>query len=221
MKNSVITIFLLMVCFPCCSQSETIKRIFKLIPAEKIYDLTVATRDSMLEGKTYYPAENDSTEVAAFNYGESTYISDYMYISLSFETAQRATGLIEIRNFKMMNGDNMALVSQTGGVWNVAYNQDDLSAYIYKNKKLIPYKNKILPKADETIFMKQGIPDSVKKVILSNSNMTFDLSKEKVNLALTCFYISHNENLRKWLNGDIIYFDWINDHFLIRKMAFQ
>ena len=141
---------------------------------------------------------------------------------MSFETEQRATGMIEIRSFEMINGDNMILVSQTGGVWQVAYSQIEFSAFIYtKDKKLIPYKNKILSATDESIFMKPGIPDSVKKSILKNSNMTFDLSSKKLTLSLNSLYISNDTTLRKWLKGDIVYFDWIKDHFTINKMEFQ
>jgi hypothetical protein len=85
------------------AQSQMIKEVFRLLPPNKIYDLTVATRDSMLQGKTYYPADNDSNEIVAYNYGVSTNVEDYMYVSLSFETEQRASGMIEIRSFKKMN----------------------------------------------------------------------------------------------------------------------
>jgi hypothetical protein len=199
-----------------------IKEVFKLLPASKVYDLTVATRDSMLQGKTYYPGDNDSNEIAAYNYGMSVYVKDYMYVSLSFETEQRGTGMIEIRNFKTINGDNLVLVSQTGGIWGIIYDQGDLSTFIFsRDKNLVPYKKKILPATDEKIFMKPGIPDSVKKIILNNSNMTFDLSNEKVTLSLNNDYISNNKTLRKWLKGDIVYFDWIKGQFVISKIEFQ
>jgi hypothetical protein len=113
------------------------------------------------------------------------------------------------------------LVSQTGGVWQVTYCQHELSAFIYSNdKKLIQYKKKILPVADESIFMKPRIPDSIKKNIMNNSNMTFDLSNEKLMLSLNSNYISNNEILSNWLKGDRVYFDWIKDNFVISKPEF-
>ena len=121
-----------------------------------------------------------------------------------------------------MNGNNMILVSKTGGVPGIVYSQQDLDAFIYeKNKTLTPYKKKILPGTDESMFMKPGLPDSVKKEILNNSNLTFDLSGEKLMLSLASSYISNNKELRKWLKGDTVYFDWIKDHFVIGKMEFQ
>ena len=42
------------------AQSKIIEEVFKLLPAGQVYNLTVVTRDSMLNGKTYYPADNDS-----------------------------------------------------------------------------------------------------------------------------------------------------------------
>lgn len=204
------------------AQSDLIKEVFRLIPADKIYNLTPATRDSMLQGKTYYPEDNDSNEILAYNYGTSTNVTDYMYVSLSFETGQRATGMIEIRSFKMINGDNLILVSATGGVWPIAYGQRDLSVFIYgKDKKLDPYKKKIIPATGEKTFMRRGIPDSVRKEILNNSNMTFDLNDEKLTLGLNSYHISENKTLRKWLKGDRIYFDWVKDHFVMSKLEFE
>ena len=137
------------------AQSKLIKEIFKLLPADKVYNLSRITRDSMLQGKTYYPNGNDSNEIVAYNYGMSAYVKDYIYVSLSFETEQREPGMIEIRSFKKNNGDNLVLVSQTGGVGNVANSQHRLSVFVYsKDKKLIPYNKKTLPGADETLFMK-------------------------------------------------------------------
>jgi hypothetical protein len=130
--------------------------------------------------------------------------------------------MIEIRSFKMINGESLILVSQSGGVWQVAYNQHEISAFIFgKNKKLIPYKKKILAATDESIFMKPGIPDSVKGKILNNSNMVFNLSEEKLMLSLNSFYISDDKTMRKWLKGDIIYFDWIKDRFVTSRLEFQ
>lgn len=222
MKNAVLIFISILVCVIVNAQSEIIKEVFRLLPAEKVYDLSVATRDSILEGKTYYPSDNDSNEIAAYNYGTSEYVKDYMYVSLSFETGQRATGMIEIRSFKMMDGDNLILVSQSGGVWQVTYNQDSISAFTYsKGKKLIPYKKELLAATNESVFMKPGIPDSVKKNIFQNSNMIFDLSEEKLMLSLNSFYISNDKTMRKWLKGDLAYFDWIKDRFVINKLGFQ
>ena len=193
-----------------------------LLSDDKIYDFTIATRDSLLKGKTFYPADNDSDQIVAYNYGISTMVDEYMYVSMSFETAQRATGMIEIRSFKMTNGNNLVMVSQSGGVWQVAYNQHDISIFTYgKDKKLIPYQKKILPATDESIFMKPGIPDSLKNKLLHNSNMAFNLSQEKIMLSLNSYYISSDPAIRKWLKGDTVYFDWIKDQFVISKMEFQ
>lgn len=204
------------------AQSEMIKKVFKLLPAGKVYNLTVATRDSMLNGKTYYPTDNDSNEIVAYNYGSSESVKDYLYISLSFERGQTASGMIEIRSLKMANGDNMIMVSQTSGISGVVYDQENLSTFIYgKDKKLVPYKKKIMPSTDENEFMKQGIPDTVKKRILANSNMIFDLSNKKLLLSINSHYISRDETVRKWLKGDRIYYEWIKDHFAFSKIAFQ
>jgi hypothetical protein len=203
------------------AQSRMIKEVFRLLPASEVFDLTGAMKDSMLQGKTYYPSTNSDIEVQAYNYGSSA-IDDYMYVSMSFETEQRGSAMVEIRSFKKTNGDYLVLVSKTGGVHQVTYSQQDLSTFIYdKHKKLNLCNKKVLPSADESIFMKWGIPDSVKKIILNNSNMSFDLSNKKLTLSLNSDYISGNKGLRKWIKGDILYFDWIKDHFVISRVDFQ
>lgn len=222
MKKKILVFISSFGCFISNAQSGMIKKVFKLLPADKVYSLTVATRDSMLNGKTYYPAGNDSSEIIAYNYGSSEYVEDYLYISLSFETDQRATGMIEIRSFKSTNGDNMIIVSQTSGTSGVVYNQENLSTFIYgKDKKLVPYKKKIMPSTNGIKFMKQGVPNTVKKKIFTDSNITFDLSNKKLILSINSQYISGDETLRKWLNGDRIYYDWIKDHFVFSKIEFQ
>ena len=222
MKKAVLVSISIFGCFISIAQSKIIKEVFRLLPTDQVYDLSLATRDSMLAGKTYYPADNDSDQIVAYNLGISTDINDYMYVSMSFETAQRATGMIEIRSFKMTNGENLILVSQTGGIWQVNYRQHDVFAFIYnKNKKLVPYKKEILPEANESLFMKPGIPDSVKKEILNNSNLTYNLSGEKIILSLDSYYISDDDTMRKWLKGNLVYFDWIKDRFVMGKFGFE
>jgi len=222
MKKLVLVFILSFGCFISKAQSEMIKNIFRLLPTEKVYNLTISARDSMLNGKTFYPADNGSDEIVAYNYGLSEFVKDYLYISLSFETGQRATGMIEIRSLKMTTGDNMIIVSQTGGVPEIVYEQQDLSTFIYgKDKKLILCKKQIMPSTDGNKFNKQGIPDSVRKEINANGNIVFDLSKEKLMLSINSQYIANNKSLRKWLKGDHIYYNWLKDHFIFNKIEFQ
>lgn len=215
--------FLSIVAFICSyGQSKMIEEVFRLLPADKIYGLTVGTRDSMLKGKTYYPAENDSNSIEAYNYGVSTNVKNYMYVSMSYETAQRASGMIEIRSFKIIKGENLVIVSETGGVQGINYQQNDLSTFIYTgNKKLVLYKKKVFPTTDESIFMKPGIPDSVKKTILNNSNITFNFSAVKPVLELNSDYLVNNSNIKKWLRGDFVEFTWSGDHFTVSKIGFE
>jgi hypothetical protein len=197
-------------------QSAKIIEVFRLMPAEKIYDLTVATRDSMLQGKTYYPAGNDSDAIEAYNYGISPKVENYLYVSFSYETAQRGSGMIEIRSFTTTTSEDLIMVSKTGGVWQVAYHQHDVAFFKYgKSKKLVQSRQQFLPVVDETIFMKPGIPDSVKKIIMNNSNMTYDLSKERIILSLNSDYLLNYEVSKKWLKGDAVYVNWVKDRFII------
>lgn len=217
------SIFMAIALFICGNaQTKMIKEVFRLLPADKIYGLTVGTRDSMLRGKTYYPADNDSTSTEAYNYGISTNVKNYMYVSMSYETAQRASSMVEIRRFKTTKGENLIVVSQTGGVWPINYQQNDLSLFIYDGgKKLIPYKKRLLPSADEMIFMKSGIPDSIKQKILDNSNITFNFSSEKPTLELNNDYLTDDILIKKWLKGDFVEFTWSGDRFTATKIGFR
>ncbi len=222
MKTCVLFFLLTSTIFNSNAQSKLIKEVFRLLPASEVYNLTLATRDSMLQGKTYYPADNDSEQIQAFHYGVFSYVRDYMFVSMSYETSQRVSGMIEIRSFKMTNGDNTIILSKTGGIYQVDYLQESLSSFIYtKNKKLIPNKKKFLPTADVNMFVKAGTPDSAKKAIVAISSVTFDLGDEKITLSLTTNYNANDSTIRKWLKGNRIYFNWVKDHFVISKMEFQ
>jgi hypothetical protein len=130
--------------------------------------------------------------------------------------------MIEIRSFKTTKGENLIVVSQTGGVWPINYQQNDLSLFIYNgSKKLVPYKKSLLPPADEMIFMKPGIPDSIKQEILNNSNVTFNFSSEKPALELNSDYLTDNALIKKWLKGDFVEFTWSGDGFIPRKTGFK
>lgn len=198
-----------------------IKTVFRLLPAAFIYELTHVTRDSMLEGKTYYPSENDSNSVLAFNYGGSTFVNDYMYVSMAYETSQRGKGMVEIRSFKM-NEKYLIIVSNTGGVEGVNYQQQDISAFIYDgDSRLISYKAKIFPEWSGDLFLKSGVPDSIKKEMLSNANLTFDFSNTNVFLSFKSSYLLDNQLYRKWLKGDCISFAWTGKQFIAGPAHFS
>lgn len=198
-----------------------IKAVFRLLPAAFIYELTDATRDSMLEGKTYYPSENDSNSVLALNYGGSTFVNDYMYVSMAYETSQRGTGMVEIRSFTM-NEKDLIIVSNTGGVEGVNYQQQDISAFIFERDcGLISYKAKIFPDWSGDLFLKSGVPDPVKKEMLSNANLTFDFSNPNVVLSLKSSFLLDNQLYRKWLKGDCIGYAWTGKEFIAGPANFS
>lgn len=203
------------------AQSKMIKNIFKLLPPHLVYGITAATKDSMLKGKTYYPAENDNESIIAYNYGVSTFVKDYMFISMSYETSQRASGMVEIRAFDK-EGKTVVIVSNSGGVEGVNYQQNDISAFIYDGgKKLVPYKAKLIPEWSVNLFLKPGVPDSIKKVILNNSNLTFNLSTSNISLSVNSSYLLNNQECRKWMKGDQIKYTWTGKEFRAGPVYFS
>lgn len=202
------------------AQSNFIKTIFRLLPSSYIFELTEGTRDSILEGKTYYPIENDSSSVLAFNYGASNFVDDYMYISMAFETSQRGSGMIEIRSFKLKE-NILVVVSKTGGVEGINYQQIDISTFLYDGeRKLSPIKDTFLPEWPEDLFIKSETPDSIKKVILNNVNLTFDFSSPDVVLLLKSPFLLDNSLYRKWLRGDSIKYAWTGVQFIPESTYF-
>lgn len=186
-----------------------------------MYDLSLATRDSMLAGKTFYPANNTDEEIMAYNLCASTETSDYICVSLSFETEQRAEGLIEVRGFRKKNGQRLVLVSQTGGVFRVSYHQQKLTQFLYTSGgKLIQQSKVLLPPLNENLFLRPGTPDSVRLKVRNNSNLHYDLHQTKVSACLESYTLLRDESIRKWLKGDCIYYEWTNDRFVALPAAF-
>lgn len=216
-----VTLIFVFVSLSAEAQSKMIKNVFKLLPSPLVYGITDATKDSMLKGKTYYPSTNDSESVLAFNYGESTSVKDYMYISMSYETSQRASGMVELRGFEMA-GKKLIIVSKSGGVEGINYQQNDISAFLYDgNNRLSLYKAKIFPDWSENLFLKSSVPDSIKKVILNNSNLTFNFSNKNVILSLNSFFLLNNQEYRKWMKGDEIKYTWSGKQFIMGSVYFS
>jgi hypothetical protein len=175
----------------------------------------------MLKGKTYYPSENDSGSILAFNYGKSTFIKDYMYISMSYETSQRASGMVELRGFEM-EGKTLIIVSRTGGVEGINYQQNDISAFLYDGKnRVTPYKAKIFPDWSNNMFLKSGVSDSIKNIIANNSNLTFDFSNTNVVLSIKSSFLLNNQEYRKWMKGNQVKYTWTGKKFVARPVYFS
>lgn len=203
------------------AQSKMIIKVFRLIPSSLVYEMTDAAKDSLLQGKTYYPSSNDSESILAFNYGESVSVKDYMYVSMSYETSQRGSGMVELRSFDR-GGRKLIIVSTSGGVEGVNYQQQDISAFLYDGKKnLSPFKAKLFPDGSEDLFVKSGVPDSIRKVIVNNSNLTFNFSKEKVTLGLNSIFLHINREYREWLKGDQIKYTWTGKQFIAGSVSFS
>jgi hypothetical protein len=197
------------------AQSKWIKEAFCKLPAEKVFDLSLAARDSMLSGKTFYSADNTTEEIVAYNLCTSAVTMDYICVSLSFETAQRAEGLIEIRGFRKKNGQRLVLVSQTGGVRGVSYHQNGLYQFLYTNDgKLIQQSKVLLPRLDENILLRPGTPDSVKRKLRNNSNLHYDLHQMQISACLDADWLVNDPSIRRWLKDGCLYFVWQDDRFL-------
>lgn len=218
----LIAFLLIIQSVPCTAQSKMIQKVFRLLPPAVVYNLNNAAKDSLLAGKTYYPPDNDSESVLAFNVGTSGSVNDYMYISMSFETAQRGSGMVELRSFQMPDNKYIIVVSKTGGVEGINYQQHDIATFLYDgDTQLKPYKTKIFPDWSIGLFLKPDVPDSVKKIIINNSNLTFHFSNTNVVLSNNSSYLLNNEEYRKWMKGDQINYTWAGNKFTAEPVHFS
>lgn len=196
-------------------------KVFRLLPDSLVFGLNAGDRDSLLAGKTFYPADNDSETIAAVNYGISPYVNEYLYLSYSFETGQRATSLVEIRSFKI-GKRNLYLVSQSAGVTDINYEQQSLHAFMFNTRGIVvPYTRKLLPKLDIEPFIRPGAPEKIRKTIRDNANLAYDFSHKQVFLELGSSYLTSNPEFRKWLAGDKIRYTWTGNIFMPGTVYFS
>ncbi len=95
--------------------AQDVKYFFKILPAFYIEDLNSPAKDSLLQGKNYYPANNDSEEVIVYKLEELDLKNNFLRVEMSYETGQNAFVSFELRSFKARNGNSIIVFSSSSG----------------------------------------------------------------------------------------------------------
>ena len=114
--------------------AQDIKYFFKKLPASYTKELSAKTKDSLLEGKNFYPADNDSEQIAVYKLEMLDLKRNWLRIEMSFESGQRGFETLELRSFKTKAGSSIVVFSDYGGT-PVDFSQNNLSVFSYSQSK--------------------------------------------------------------------------------------
>ena len=202
--------------------AQDIKYFFKILPASYTPDLNAAAKDSLLQGKDFYPASNTNTEAVAYTLVNLDTIKNNLGIEMSFTTGQAAESLFELRSFKTKNGA-VVVFSNLGSAHN-QYRQNTFIVFSYgKGDSLTVIKAPELPSnVGIRDFVKPGTPDSMIKKYESYSSVIYDLGRYMDNISLNVSDDFDMYNVdKRWLIGSSIEFIWTGDHFIRSKPIFR
>lgn len=206
MKKLIIFIFFIGTYSLSIGQSMT--SIFRLLPVECTPELNSKQKEILLKQKEYTFPDGDSTDTEKYTL-EIDETKQYLRYEFYFTTGQQGFNSYEIRKFKKQDGSSLIIFSNYGGLKR-AFDQNDIYAFIYKNKKLIKLHKQLLPaKMDVNVFLRTNTPDSIRQKAKSYSNCSYDLSPELKNtIAYRLFFQIIDEKVDKYLLGDTVFFTW-------------
>jgi len=217
-----ITVLLLLVYRAESLSAQDIKYFFKTLPASYTNELSAKTRDSILQGKSYYPASNDSEEVRVYKLQEVDLKKSWLRIEMNYESGQRAFETIELRSFKTKNGNSIVVFSDFSGVPHQSW-QNNLSVLSYtKDKELTKSPSLgLITKVSIKDFLKPNTPDSIIKKYEGYFSVNYELGLTSNNITLNLYGELYLEDFYKWLLGDTIEFLWKDDLFIKQKPIFN
>jgi hypothetical protein len=204
--------------------AQDIRYFFKILSVSIYTDeLDAKARDSLLQGKDFYPAHNDSEEIVVYKLAVLDTQKNFLRIEASFESGQAGYWTMELRSFKTKTGNSIVIFSAVGGAHNM-FSQNEFIVYTYKKTKGLVQTNNLglIPDVSIKNFVKPGTPASIIKKYDSYSSVAYELGYEEENITLR---LSEDFDLgkldKKWLLGDAIEFLWAGDHFIRRKPGFK
>ncbi len=218
----IIPAFLILFYFAEYLSAQNIKYFFKKLPASYTKEFSAKTKDSLLEGKNYYPASNDGEEVIVYKLEALDIKKNWLRIEMNYESGQRAFETIELRSFKTKTGNSIVVFSDFSGVPHESW-QNNLSVFTYtKAKKLtkIPSPG-LITKISITDFLKSNTPDSIIKKYEGYFSINYELGYEGNNIALNLYGELFIEVFNNWLVGDVIEFVWNGVRFIKQKPTFK
>ena len=199
--------------------AQDIKYFFKLLPAAYTEELSAKTRDSILDGKSYYPASNDSDEIVVYQLAVIDLEKNWLRIEMSFESGQRAFRTFELRSFKTKTAKSIIVFSDFSGVPHISW-QNNLTVFSYStvNKKMVKVSSPgLISKPGFKDFLKANTPDSIIKKFEGYFSINYELGYNSNNIILSLYGNIYLEEFHKWLAGDSIEFVWNGERFIKQK----
>ena len=206
-----------------CLLAQDIKYFFKKLPPSYTEEFTLKTRDSLLEGKSYYPSSNDSEEVIVYKLEVLDLKKNWLRIEMSYESGQRAFKTLEIRSFKTKTGNSIIVFSDYSGVPHDSW-QNILSVFAFdKNKKLIQVAPAgLITEVSIKEFLKSSTPDSIINKYKDYFSINYELGySDSNNITLNLYGELDPEEFHNWLEGDVIEFVWNGNRFVKQKPKFN
>lgn len=219
-KSLFILVFLFFFCPNLFAQD--IKYFFKKLPESYIEDLNERAKDSLMDGKNFYPPGNDSEEVVVYKLEELDLKMNFLRIEMSYETGQRASIVFELRSFRTTGGNSIVIFSNVSNVPHES-TQNNLIVFSYNQSKgLRAIKSLgLIEKPGIKYFMKDNTPDSVIKKYNNISSTVYELGYKGDITLINESNFEVNKMDESWFLGDVIKFVWSGDHFIRQKPFFE
>jgi hypothetical protein len=215
-------ILLILFCSFQTLSAQDIRYFFKILPRSYTPEFSSKTKDSILQGKGYYPADNDSESIVVYKLERFDSVKNFLRIEMSFETGQRGFSIYELRSFKAKDGSPIVVFSNFSGAPHGA-DQNDLSVFLYTkaNKLIRTSSHGLIPKISLKDFVKPNTPDSIIKEYNGYFIMNYELGNRGDNISIYMHCDIYLEEFHKWQLGDTIEFIWNGERFIRQKPKFD
>ncbi len=220
--NKKLLLFLILLLPVKLLSAQDIKDIFKILPATYTEDLNVAAKDSLLKGKDFYPANNDSNQIVVYRLEKLDSNKNFLRVEMSFESGQAGYVIIELRSFKTTKENWIIVLSKVDGTHNM-FNQNTLVVFSYNKPSGLTKTNLLglIQNVSIRNFIKPNTPTSMIKKYKSYSSVSYELGYlGNITLRLAeDFDLAHLD--KKWLLGTSIEFIWNSNRFVKQKLTFK
>lgn len=196
--------------FTISGEGQSISDIFLMLPDTLVDKLTVKEREKILTNKTFYPNDNTEKEKVVYTLEDNNTTKNFLRVDMTFESEQAGYVILELRSFKMLNGEEVIIYSTISGAHD-DFAQNKLIFFECKNGKLHISKTNYLPKEISLRnFIKPTAPNSLKKKYEQNLCSAYQLGYEQENITYDLNDNGFNSN---YIIGNSIEFIWNGSGF--------
>jgi hypothetical protein len=202
MKKQLLTL-LFFFTMTCLSLGQSIEEIFRAFPLAYATELTLESKDSLIQNGTYTYPGGDEVESWKCDYASE---KDFIRLIYSFPSGQSGVIIIELRKFQKIDGSLAVVYAKFGGTRS-AYYQHTLLTFDYQDRSLTLNENLGLPKTIEAFqFLKDNLPDSV-KTESRNLNTSYNLVSAEAN-SVEYLVNPETDKSEEWIKTNRFLFTW-------------